>query len=581
MKHTSEKSNSHRVQFLIIVLSLIFSSSFAQELPSRLIVGYWHNWANSPNSLLLTEIPEAYDVINIAFAVPSEQFGADMQFSPDISIYPEEQDFLDDIATLQDLGKKVLISLGGATAIVNVADSSDVEDFVSSMTELIDYYNFDGIDIDLEASSLMLEVGDTDFRDPTSDLIVYFIDAVQQLLDTYPEDLILTAAPETAYVQGGYSAYSSVWGAYLPVIHAFRDQLTYIHVQHYNTGSMFGRDGLVYDPATADFHVAMADMLLAGFNVNANFDPIFFDPLDEAQVLIGLPASPLAAGSGYSEPDIVHEAVTYLVTGEGFGGSYNLSNPDGFPAFRGLMTWSINWDVDNDLEFSNSHREFLDSFENPQLPPGNFELLTPANGDTLSIDELYDVHFSWTGSVDPNEDDTVSYNFFLRVSDSTEFIIEEYYQDFIAESLTINLADSLGDITWFHYLRSEWSVNAISGIDTTGCDEPFQFYIEPHEINDISEELGNLPSSINLFDIYPNPFNSQVIVRLSLVQKSDILITLYDILGRKVGTLFSGTLEPGYSELILDNNQLSSGLYFIELKSNSGNPVREKIVHIR
>ncbi len=167
--------------------------------------------------------------------------------------------------------------------------------------------------------------------------------------------------PATAYVQGGYSTYAGIWGAYLPLIHALRDRWTYVHVQHYNTGSMYGRDGVLYNPPSVDFHVAMADMLLAGFNVNVYVNNIFFEPLAPEQVAIGLPASTSAAGSGYTEPDVVQTALDYIILGIPFGGQYQLANPAGYTDFRGLMTWSINWDVDNSLEFSNSHRPYLDN----------------------------------------------------------------------------------------------------------------------------------------------------------------------------------------------------------------------------
>jgi len=202
---------------------------------------------------------------------------------------------------------------------------------------------------------------------------------------------MLSTAPETAYVQGGYSTYAGIWGAYLPLIHALRERWTYVHVQHYNTGCMYGRDGILYDPPTADFHVAMADMLLAGFNVNVYVNNIFFDPLEPEQVAIGLPASTSAAGSGYTEPDVVHTALDYIILGTSFGGQYQLSNPDGYEDFRGLMTWSINWDVANNCEFSNAHRPYLDDlmgvsvFEN-NIPEENNILVSnypnPFNPDT-------------------------------------------------------------------------------------------------------------------------------------------------------------------------------------------------------
>ncbi len=365
--------------FLMLFLAVVISILTGQTLPDKILVGYWHNWGYTPNSLLLTEIPEAYDVINIAFATATVPFGSTMQFNPDPGIYPNLDDFIADISYLQNLEKKVVISIGGANDPVMLLNSTDVQNFVTSISGIIDTYGFNGIDIDLEGGSISLDTGDNDFRYPTTPKIVNLIDAITQLTDLYP-DLMLTTAPETAYVQGGYSTYAGIWGAYLPFIHALRDHWTYVHVQHYNTGSMYGRDGVLYDPPTPDFHVAMADMLMAGFNVDVWVGNIFFEPLAPEQVAIGLPASTSAAGSGFTAPDVVHTALDYIVLGTSFGGQYQLSNPDGYADFRGLMTWSINWDVDNNLEFSNAHRPYL----NDLMGVSAFEENIPNNGISIS-----------------------------------------------------------------------------------------------------------------------------------------------------------------------------------------------------
>lgn len=332
----------------------------AQNLPDKIIVGYWHNWGYSPNTVYLDEIPAAFDVINIAFATPTEAFGASMEFIPDAGIYPNINDFVDHVMGLQNQDKKVVISIGGANHPVALLSADDVQEFVTTMSSIIDFYGFDGIDIDLEGGSVSLAAGDTDFRFPTTPKIVNLIDAITQITDIYP-NMILSTAPETAYVQGGFSTYAGIWGAYLPIIHALRDSWTYIHVQHYNTGSMYGRDGVIYTPETADFHVAMADMLLAGFNVDVWAGNIFFEPLAPEKVAIGLPASTSAAGSGYTNPLELQTALDYIILGNSFGGQYQLGNPAGYSDFRGLMTWSINWDIDNNMEFSNSHRPYLDN----------------------------------------------------------------------------------------------------------------------------------------------------------------------------------------------------------------------------
>ncbi len=341
----------------------------ADSLPPHILVGYWHNFVNEAGSLRLSGVPPAYDVVNVAFAVSAPD-GSTMQFAPDPGIYPNSADFTRDVAALRSQGKKVFISVGGANSIVQLKTDADVQNFVSSMTAIINAYGFDGVDVDLEAASVSLNTGDTDFRNPTTPVIINLIKALRQLVAAFPNGLLLSMAPETAYVQGGYPAYAGIFGAYLPIINALRDILTFIQVQHYNTGEMNGRDGNGYMPGTADFHVAMADMLLAGFKVNAyrETSSLYFPPLEPRQVLIGLPASAPAASSGYTPPATVIAALNYLMKGVSYGGSYVLSKPAGYPGFRGLMTWSINWDVKSLLSWSSVYRKFFDTVVVTSVP---------------------------------------------------------------------------------------------------------------------------------------------------------------------------------------------------------------------
>ncbi len=330
-----------------------------QPTGSKLIVGYWHNFDNGSTNIRLRDISPKFNVIQVAFAEPVGGPGSGrMAFAPYNS---SVADFKADIALLKSQGRKVLISIGGANGTVHLDTAVARQDFVTSMQALIDTYGFDGLDLDLEGSSLSLNGGDTDFRNPTTPRIVNVIQATRQLLNQNGPGFILTMAPETAYVQGGMSAYGGPWGAYLPVIHALRDRLTYLHVQHYNTGTVMALDGRAYAQSTPDFHVAMAEMMILGFPVGGNTQAMF-PGLRPEQVLIGLPSSPQAAGGGYTVPANVHRALDYLIKGQSFGGTYVLRTPAGYPGFKGLMTWSINWDAFTNFEFSNSHRAYLDTY---------------------------------------------------------------------------------------------------------------------------------------------------------------------------------------------------------------------------
>ena len=341
-----------------LVLSLLFvvAPVVAQDVADRVLVGYWHNWPMSPNTLRLTDVPDAYDVVNVSFAIPAFPGSATMTFTPDATTYPTSSTLAADVATLQARGKKVMISVGGGNHPVVIDSPADAQAFAASMMQIITTYGFDGIDVNLEGYSFALQPGDVDFRNPTTPRVVHFIGGLQQLLAQLPADFILTASPETAMVQGAITTYAGVWGSYLPLIHALRSRFDWLQVQHYNSGTMYGRDGQVYAPGTVDYHVAMADALLAGFTT---VNGIAFAPLAPEQVAIGLPSSVCAASNGFTAAASVHAALDRLVLGAPSGG-YQLADPDGYPSLRGLMTWSINWDVFSGQSFSAPHRAYLD-----------------------------------------------------------------------------------------------------------------------------------------------------------------------------------------------------------------------------
>ncbi|MGL5577374.1 MAG: glycosyl hydrolase family 18 protein [Sarcina sp.] len=327
-------------------------------LPKNLLVGYWHNFDNGSTSTPLKDTSLNYDIIDVAFAesMPDQ---ATMYFDP-YNATPEE--FKKEVEYLQSKGKKVIISIGGQNGRLHL-DTKEKEDiFVETMIEIIERYGFDGMDIDLEGGAVSLGPGDVDINNPTTPKVVNLISATKRICSHFGKDFILTMAPEVTYVQGGLVAYAGPWGAYLPVIHNLRDELTLLHVQHYNHGSQEGMDGNTYAQGTADFQVAMAEMMITGFNVGRNPEN-FFPGLPASKVAIGLPSSRQAAGSGYITEAEVIKALDYLIKGKDFGGKYKLKNPQGYKDFRGVMTWSTNWDETVNFQFSNAYRNYFDALK--------------------------------------------------------------------------------------------------------------------------------------------------------------------------------------------------------------------------
>jgi chitinase len=334
-------------------------------LPARIINGYWHNFNNGSGFIQLRDISRDFDVVNISFAEPTGTDGT-MGFLPDPG-YVTIAQFKEDVKFIQARGQKVIISIGGANGQVQLLSTSHAANFINSMTTIIREYGFDGMDIDFEGHSLSLNLGDDDFANPTTPIIVHTITAIKGVCSNFAADFILTMAPETFFVQLGYSFYGGISagadrraGAYLPVIHALRDKLTFLQVQNYNSGPITGLDDQYHNMGTADFHVAMIDMLLTGFPINRDATK-FFPPLRQDQILVGLPAN-VNAGGGFTSVAEVHKALDALIKNIPIG-SYQLRTPGGYPNLRGVMTWSINWDQFNNFEFSREHRKYLDALK--------------------------------------------------------------------------------------------------------------------------------------------------------------------------------------------------------------------------
>jgi hypothetical protein len=83
------------------------------------------------------------------------------------------------------------------------------------------------------------------------------------------------------------------------------------------------------------------------------------------------------------------------------------------------------------------------------------------------------------------------------------------------------------------------------------------------------------PQSFDLRQNYPNPFNPVTTISYQLVSSADIEINIYDMLGRKVTTLISGSQQAGTYQVQWDAGQLASGTYIYRMMVD-GRPVQAR-----
>lgn len=146
-----------------------------------------------------------------------------------------------------------------------------------------------------------------------------------------------------------------------------------------------------------------------------------------------------------------------------------------------------------------------------------------------------------------------------------------------------------------NYYFSTWINNSIYYYDTTFSNPPTLFSSEhsgPANIcfnkrdnviavpnfnsNSVSFRLV-IPSSVkengaeqmnfNLFQNYPNPFNPTTTIKYQVPELKFVTLKVYDVLGNEVAVLVDEYKPAGIHEIMLNATELTSGIYFYQLKS--------------
>ena len=172
------------------------------------------------------------------------------------------------------------------------------------------------------------------------------ISALRQLRDRFGPGFMISLVPEGTQMPAGAVSYAGQFGSYLAITYAIRDILSFIDVQDYNTPPLEGLDGEIYQSSSVDYHTAMTELLLHGFNIGEDSKQ-FFPPLAASKVAVGFLA-------GYTSPTIVSQAMDDIISGKAPAGArYRLRKPTGHPDMIGAMLWTIDADRRDNYNFSN------------------------------------------------------------------------------------------------------------------------------------------------------------------------------------------------------------------------------------
>jgi len=119
------------------------------------------------------------------------------------------------------------------------------------------------------------------------------------------------------------------------------------------------------------------------------------------------------------------------------------------------------------------------------------------------------------------------------------------------------------DLSNLPYSTYNYSISAVYDEGQSNLSAPYVLNWEVSDV-DISDVV---PQDWKIDHPYPNPFNPSFSVRIHLRENTLLEAQLYNVLGKRVKKIESRSMSAGSHTLNFDNNNLSSGIYFLSVKA--------------
>jgi hypothetical protein len=94
----------------------------------------------------------------------------------------------------------------------------------------------------------------------------------------------------------------------------------------------------------------------------------------------------------------------------------------------------------------------------------------------------------------------------------------------------------------------------------------------------VEEFPSGAPTTFVLQQNFPNPFNPSTSIRFELARRSNVRLTIYDVMGREVKTLVNGAMAPGAHAIAFNGSGLASGVYLFTLKTERFSATRKMLL---
>ena len=256
--------------------------------------------------------------------------------------------------------------------------------------------------------------------------------------------------------------------------------------------------------------------------------------------------------------DMVDNAPDWVVVGSGAGigdGSYTYEVPtlrdstsegDGMTDFKVVAS----------MNEGNFHSVPESGYSVDNIAPG-----VPQGLMAVLLDE--GIQITWEMSVDED----FQYFMFEKSADEA-FTAPEMF-----EMIDIAYLD-------LDYVLNESNYYRIAAVDHAGN---ISAYSEVIDIAVLSTDHDLIPEVFALHQNYPNPFNPTTTLRYDLPKEDHVIITIHDLIGRKIKSLVNSTQSPGYRSVRWNatndfGDPVSAGMYIYTIQAGKDRQTRKMVL---
>lgn len=383
------------------------------------------------------------------------------------------------------------------------------------------------------------------------------INTVLSTLSPSAEDIIKS--------QTDFAQYSTVTNMWIGALDTIDHRSTYLL-------KLGGQDTL----STVGYPI---DTELDTIPINEGWTWIGYTPQESHEINLALASLDTVVITG----DLLKSQTTYAQYLENFGwyGSMDYMDPgEGYfirSSNDGVLLYPFSVPQNTAVESSDepSVRDVADNAPDWEVNPSDFYGTMNVTGELIVLDELSDNPLDLVGAfvdgecrgsgqpiyVEPLEKYIVFLTIYGNENESSEIQFHVYSEEhdevlYAPGTLIFQLNDIIGSL-----------------------EEPYVWDARYLEAGD----PGFIPGVFSLSQNYPNPFNPVTIISFGIPRASDVTITIYDILGKKVSMVVNQSMEPGsYIKAWDSKNEfgdpVAAGIYFYQIRAGEFTKTRKMIL---